>query len=134
MNSPPPPIVEHASDNSKPEGDVATGLEGVKKYFVGGLILYLLVFVGYGCFAWCQQTEPGVGVFGDAFGALNAFFSGLGFLGLAVAIYLQHRQLLIQSNELRLQREQLMLTRTELTRTATAQEQTEACSGARLGP
>lgn len=126
MNSIPPAVIEHASGEPKLESDPATDFGGIKKYLIAGLIIYLLIFVGYGCFAWCQQVEPGVGVFGDAFGALNAFFSGLGFFGLAVAIYLQRQQLLIQSNELRLQREELALTRTELTRTATAQEQTEA--------
>jgi len=126
MNSTRPTVIEHASGEPKLESDPATDLGGIKKYLIAGFIVYLLIFVGYGCFAWCQQIEPGVGVFGDAFGALNAFFSGLGFFVLAVAIYLQRQQLLIQSNELRLQREELALTRTELTRTATAQEQTEA--------
>ncbi len=58
------------------------------------------------------------GQFGDLFGGLNAFFSGLAFLGVIYAIFLQR-------GELELQREELKLTREELARTAEAQEKSE---------
>ena len=58
------------------------------------------------------------GQFGDLFGGLNALFSGLAFLGVIYAIFLQRR-------ELELQREELKLTREELKRTAEAQEKSE---------
>ncbi|PIQ68035.1 MAG: hypothetical protein COV91_06160 [Candidatus Taylorbacteria bacterium CG11_big_fil_rev_8_21_14_0_20_46_11] len=58
------------------------------------------------------------GQFGDMFGGLNAFFSGLAFLGVIYAIFLQRE-------ELGLQRKELELTREELKRTAEAQEKSE---------
>jgi hypothetical protein len=57
--------------------------------------------------------------FGEAFGAIEALFSGLAFAGLIYTIALQRK-------ELQLQRKELRLTRKELRRTATAQEQAEA--------
>jgi len=56
--------------------------------------------------------------FGDMFGAVNALFSGLAFLGIIYTIYLQR-------NELALQRGELKLTRDELNRSAQAQEKSE---------
>ena len=47
------------------------------------------------------------GTFGDMFGAVNALFSGLAFVGVIFAI-------LLQSNELKLQRKELRFTRNEL--------------------
>jgi len=58
------------------------------------------------------------GQFGDMFGGLNAFFSGLAFLGIVYTIFLQRE-------ELGLQRKELELTRAELKRTAEAQEKSE---------
>ena len=58
------------------------------------------------------------GQFGDMFGGLNALFSGLAFLGVVYAIFLQRE-------ELGLQRKELELTREELKRTAKAQEKSE---------
>lgn len=58
------------------------------------------------------------GQFGDMFGALNALFSGLAFLGVIYAVFLQRK-------ELELQREELKLTREELRRSAKAQEKSE---------
>lgn len=58
------------------------------------------------------------GQFGDMFGGLNALFSGLAFLGVIYAIFLQRE-------ELGLQRKELELTREELKRTAEAQEKSE---------
>lgn len=50
------------------------------------------------------------GTFGDTFGAVNAIFSGLAFVGLIYA-------LLLQKNQLELQRQDLILTRNELAET-----------------
>lgn len=54
------------------------------------------------------------GAFGDMFGALNVFFSGLAFAGVIYAIVLQ-------SEELALQRQELNLTRGELKNSADSQ-------------
>ncbi|MEY2664985.1 MAG: hypothetical protein RLZZ480_90 [Candidatus Parcubacteria bacterium] len=58
------------------------------------------------------------GLFGDSYGALNTFFSGLAFLGIIYTIHLQ-------KTELQLQRKELKETRKELTRSAEAQERSE---------
>lgn len=64
----------------------------------------------------------GAGVFGDMFGAFNAFFAGLAFLGVVYTIFLQTKQVEMQSEELRLQRKELEQTREELRRSADAQD------------
>jgi hypothetical protein len=43
-----------------------------------------------------------MGVVGDAFGAVNALFSGLAFAGVVVALWLQREQMRIQSHEFQL--------------------------------
>jgi hypothetical protein len=70
--------------------------------------------------------------FGEMFGGLNTFFSGLGFGGLIYAIYLQSKELryqrrvlILQRRELKFQRLELVLTREELKRSASAQEKSE---------
>jgi hypothetical protein len=55
------------------------------------------------------------GNLGDSYGAPNALFSGLAFVGVIVT-------LLMQREELRLQRRELRLTRRELQRSALSQE------------
>jgi hypothetical protein len=95
------------------------------KYVWIAIAVYVALLGGYAWFAWGLSDVSKGGLFGDAFGAFNAAFSGLGFIGLAFTIFLQHRQLKMQSEELRLQREELTLTRGELQRTAKAQEETE---------
>lgn len=80
---------------------------------------FILVFLGY--FLVVRYVLPDwaeSGQFGDMFGGLNAFFSGLAFLGVIYAIFLQRE-------ELSLQRKELELTREELKRTAEAQEKSE---------
>ena len=57
------------------------------------------------------------GTFGDMFGAANALFSSIAFVGILFAI-------LLQRQELTLQRKELSLTREELQKTAAAQEMT----------
>lgn len=56
------------------------------------------------------------GLAGDAFGVINALFSGLAFAGVIVAIFLQRE-------ELELQRHEIVANRAELARAATAQEE-----------
>ena len=56
--------------------------------------------------------------FQDLFAGITAFFSGLAFRGVVVAI-------LLQKEELGLQRKELELTRMELTRSAEAQEKSQ---------
>lgn len=70
-------------------------------------IIIPLVFSGW-------QTR---GTFGDMFGAINALFSGLAFVGIIYAIILQKRELMLQRLELE-------STRVELKRSAEAQEKT----------
>jgi hypothetical protein len=70
--------------------------------------------------------------FGEMFGAFNAFFGGLAFLGVVYTVWLQSEQLRTQSEELRLQREELERTRAELARAATAQERSEHALNAQL--
>ncbi len=49
------------------------------------------------------------------FGAVNALFSGLAFLGVIVAILMQREELRLQRTDLELQRTELALTREEIT-------------------
>ncbi|TWT57780.1 hypothetical protein KOR42_11460 [Thalassoglobus neptunius] len=74
----------------------------------------------------CDWSEAGT--IGDSFGAVNALFSGLAFVGLIYTILLQSKQLAqnsevleMQREELGLQREELKLTREELAKSAVAQ-------------
>lgn len=81
------------------------------------ILVFLVIFAVY--FLVVTSFYPDMtkqGQFGDMFGGLNAFFSGLAFLGVIYAIILQRE-------ELSLQRGELELTRKELGRTAKAQEE-----------
>jgi hypothetical protein len=78
-------------------------------------IFVVMVWAGAG--AWLYDL-PERGTFGDMFGAVNALFSGLAFVGVIYAI-------LLQRQELALQRIELELTRKELARSAEAQEQSQ---------
>lgn len=78
---------------------------------IGGGSLVLMGFTLYYNYTYatglaCDQQ----GIFGDMFGASNAFFTGLSFTGVIIAI-------LLQRQELRFQREELELTRNEMVRT-----------------
>lgn len=54
------------------------------------------------------------GTFGDAFGSINALFSGLAFAGLIYTILLQRKELYMQRKELALQREEISRSTNEL--------------------
>src|SRR3989344_7339861 len=92
----------------------------MKKFSLLILILvFITIFVVY--FITINYFYPEIGSggeFGDLFGGLNTFFSGLAFGGIVYAILLQRK-------DLELQREELKLTREELKRTAEAQEKSE---------
>lgn len=53
------------------------------------------------------------GVFGDMFGASNALFTGLSFVGVIIAILLQGQALKFQRHELELTRKEMEQTREE---------------------
>lgn len=53
------------------------------------------------------------GLFGDMFGASNALFTGLSFVGVIIAIRLQSQELKLQRKELELNRIEMELTRDE---------------------
>lgn len=53
------------------------------------------------------------GLFGDMFGASNALFTGLSFVGVIIAILLQRQELKLQRKELELTRKELEQTRDE---------------------
>lgn len=78
------------------------------------IILILWLALGAAPMIFLARWEER-GTFGDMFGAVNAFFSGLALAGVVLAI-------LMQKAELALQREELSLTREELKRSASAQE------------
>lgn len=94
--------------------------EVYKKYPFGSAITsisFLLVLY----FVVVRDLYPSMldrSYFGDLFGGINTFFSGLAFAGVIYTIFLQ-------KEELRLQRKELELTRNELKRSAEAQEKSE---------
>lgn len=68
-----------------------------KRNIVLASTVYLLFFVGYGFIVFYifrdQKFElTQGGLFGDMFGAINAFFTGLAFLAVALSIFLQLRE------------------------------------------
>ncbi len=74
-----------------------------------GLVVFILVlstpliverFYGY-------PKPDGAGDFGGQFGAINALFSGLAFVGVIAALILQKRELALQRQELEQTREEL---------------------------
>lgn len=75
-----------------------------------GLALFFLVLAAWGWWGVFFSTAPddstgfvgARGTFGDSFGALNALFSGLAFIGLTIAILYQRRELAAYHRELAL--------------------------------
>lgn len=80
---------------------------------VAVMVLFMVLAVMVACLTFGPPTSAAE--FGDMFGSVNAFFSGLALFGL---IY----TLLMQKEELQLQREELAETRAELKGTRLAQE------------
>lgn len=87
-----------------------------------GLIVIAAIAITFVFVAWYYTysslkdlEKEDRGTFGDMFGAVNALFSGLAFVGIIITILLQRK-------ELSLQRQELEETRAELRRTADAQD------------
>lgn len=92
--------------------------ESLRNLWIISAIIFAVLVIGITCiyFAFSKWDERGQ--FGDAFGSLNALFSGFAFAGIIYTILLQRK-------ELQLQREELAQTREELRRSADAQERSE---------
>lgn len=82
---------------------------------VAAFVVYVGIHVvwAYGA-PWVHTGFQNAGQFGDMFGALNTFFSGLAMLSVAVAILLQREQNAMQASELALQYRELEDSRKEL--------------------
>lgn len=84
---------------------------------VSSIILVTCVFLGLLPLLIYRDAQD-AGAIGDAFGGVNALFSGLAFAGLVVTLFLQRQ-------ELELQRKELRWTLDEHRKMAKAQEETE---------
>ena len=79
--------------------------EGINLLYPALIVVFVLGVWGLTWYLLKDLTDRGT--FGDMFGATNALFSGLAFVGVIFAI-------LLQSKELKLQRKELSFTRYEL--------------------
>ena len=80
-------------------------------------IFILVLYVGISIWAFHKYGNPeNAGIFGDTFGAVNALFSGLAFLGVIIAIFLQTQELEAQREELDLTRQEIKEQKEELQR------------------
>ena len=78
------------------------------KVLLNALIVFLLLFlISWLCIDYFIDDAQMRGVFGDKFGAVNSFFSGLVVVGLIYTIYLQKEELRLQREELRQTREEM---------------------------
>lgn len=82
-----------------------------------GLVVLALMALFYFLVHTCFPQLAESGTFGDTFGAINAFFTGLAFAGFLIALALQRKDLQNQQAELALQREELKLQREEMAET-----------------
>ena len=71
-----------------------------------GIIFAIAIIATWG-YSWYYLCEKSTltqwserGTFGDMFGAVNALFSGLAFVGVIIAILLQRQELQLQRTEL----------------------------------
>ncbi|WP_019409511.1 putative phage abortive infection protein [Pseudomonas psychrophila] len=116
-------LINFFHEKPAPNGDGRTPTLNVKKVIAAGTLLVVLT-VGAFAVSLIWLTWPvselsidKSGTFGDSFGALNALFTGLGFMGLLVTIFLQRE-------DLKLTREELSETRQEIkTQSKTFQQQ-----------
>lgn len=79
------------------------------------LIVYSLFVLYVITHAESKAALEELGVFGDSFGALNTLFSGLGFSGLLITLFVQQRQIKTQENESKRQEERVVLQQYEET-------------------
>ncbi len=93
--------------------------ENLKPLFYLLTVVFVVWALSYVVVRMKYSLLPERALFGDAFGGINALFSGLAFAGVIFTIHLQRK-------ELALQREELKQTREELKRSAEAQEKSEA--------
>ena len=84
--------------NSEKENTDAGWLGYFLALAVGAFVLCVFYLYGVSRF-FCDWTQRGL--FGDSFGALNSFFSGLALAGVIITIYLQSRELRLQRKEMR---------------------------------
>lgn len=103
-------------DNSKSDG------ANIAKIMWGGSLVILALLVLFGLLIHGFINDPAKrGQFGDQFGAVNALFSGLAFLGLIVTIAFQTRDLRLQTEALQLQIQEFQEQKEEMRRSADAQ-------------
>jgi hypothetical protein len=86
------------------------------------LLVLVLLGVFVAVLAWGPWTIDNAADLGEAFGIINAVFTGLAFAGLIITILIQARELRLQREQLALQREELASQRDELRRLANAQD------------
>jgi hypothetical protein len=99
-----------------------------KKLYLGSAIVIIIWLVSFPVIKLLTNYKTDfsqIGIVGDSFGAINALFSGLAFVGLIFTIYLQKNELRLQREELKLQRFELKENREQLRRSAESQEKTE---------
>lgn len=99
------------------EQDVAENVSLRRFIYIGAAAILIQVSAGLITYLLLDKWEDRAN-FGDMFGAINTFFSGLAFAGVIYAI-------LLQRHDLKLQRKELEMTREELKRAALAQEKSE---------
>lgn len=86
------------------------------------LIPFALIFIVYTLFLLYVITNAvnkdalgELGAFGDSFGTLNTLFSGLGFSGLLITLFIQQKQIKTQEKEFKRQEERVVLQQYEET-------------------
>lgn len=67
---------------------------------IGAALIIGLWFLSFVLISTFYSTPTERGTFGDMFGAINALFSGLAFLGLIIALILQKKELEEQRKEI----------------------------------
>ncbi|KAF0195272.1 MAG: hypothetical protein FD166_2988 [Bacteroidetes bacterium] len=82
------------------------------------IVVFLTWLISFFIFIKIYNNPSTISEFGDAFGAINALFSGFAFAGIIYTILLQRKELVLQ-------RKELVETRKELRRSAIAQEKSE---------
>lgn len=82
------------------------------------IVIISLVVIGIYALSWllincCIESKNERGLFGDQFGAVNALFSALAFLGLIITLLMQKEELELQRDELKQTREEMVNQRSE---------------------